>query len=271
MGELFSERNDFIEKMSNNEYSVEFRSAIVTSFFNQYHSLEEGELFYHLKDVMDLFGIEQKPQVHDDATLRFNKEATLNYFKSCSWNHLFDFIEYVLELDNNKAPDLSDKYNRIFRLHGCKYRLVNGKAIPIVNDLEINVISQALQTGIASVDASYREAIILLSEKIDPDYNAIIAKASNAIESMIITIAQDNSVKSETLGKAINQLKSKGVTFDQDMEEIIKKVYKYACNAGIRHGGAESVEATEEDALLIMVISAAVIKYLNSLRTTKDF
>lgn len=68
MAEFFSERNGLIGSM-NNDYSPAFRSAIVTSFFNQYNSLED-KLFCRLQDIMDLFGIEQQPQVRDKATLQ---------------------------------------------------------------------------------------------------------------------------------------------------------------------------------------------------------
>lgn len=265
MAEFFSERNGLIGSM-NNDYSPAFRSAIVTSFFNQYNSLEASELFGRLQDVMDLFGIEQQPQVHDKATLQYNKEQTLTYFKNCPWNHLFDFAEYVLTLDTDRADALAEKYNRIFRMHGCKYRLVSGKAIPVVNDLEIQEISKAMNTGVDATDTAYSEAISLLSERTDPDYNAVIAKTSNALESMVLAIGKDNGASSDTLGKAISELENKGIVFDQDMKALIKKIYAYACNAGIRHGGTTPVVATEADAILVMVISAAAINYLNTLR-----
>ena len=73
-------------------------------------------------------------------------------------------------------------------------------------------------------------------------------------------------MKEETLGKALKNLKEKGFVLDEDMELILKSIYKYACNAGIRHGSADPVAATEEDAVFIMVISAAGINYLNALR-----
>ena len=265
MAEFFSERNGLIGSM-NNDYSPAFRSAIVTSFFNQYNSLESGELFGRLQDVMDLFGIEQRPQVHDKATLQYNKEQTLAYFKNCPWNHLFDFVEYVLTLDTDRADALAEKYNRVFRMHGCKYRLVSGKAIPIINDLENQEISKAMNTGVDSTDTAYNEAIALLSERTNPDYNAVIAKTSNALESMILAIGKNNAISSDTLGKAISELENAGVAFDQDMKALIKKIYAYACNAGIRHGGTAPVVATENDAVLIMVITAAMINYLNRLR-----
>lgn len=259
---FFSERNGLIQ--TNNEYSPEFRRAIVTSFFNQYSMIEE--IFFNLRDVMDIFGIEQPPMLTDDATLKINKENTLAYFQKCPWNHLFDFVEKVLEQDPYIADALTEKYNQIFRLHGCKYRVFKDKVIPVVNDLEIQEMSKALNTGVEGTDHAYNEAIVLLSARPEPDYNAVIAKASNALESMVLAIAKDHDVSQDTLGKAINALKGKGIALDCRMENLIKSTYSYACTAGIRHGGTTPIVAKEADAIYILVLSAAEINYLNAQR-----
>jgi len=70
----------------------------------------------------------------------------------------------MLTLDTDRADALTEKYNRIFRMYGCKYRLVSGKAIPVVNDLEIKEISKAMNTGVDATDTAYSEAISLLSD-----------------------------------------------------------------------------------------------------------
>lgn len=266
MNDLFSERNGLISSKAN-VYTAEFRSAIVTSFFNQYDtSLEKNKLFGRLNDVMDLFGIEQKPQSNEGASLLENKRQTLLYFKSCEWNRLFDFIEYVLTVDKDIEDALIEKYNQIFRLHGCRYRLINGRVVPIVNELEIQQIKKAINTGIDGTDRAYNEALALFSNRTNPDYNAVIAKASNAFEAMVVYIARENGISENTLGKAITELESNGVVFNDDMKAIIKKLYSYACNSGIRHGGTNPVIAKEEDAILVLVISAAAINYLNYYR-----
>lgn len=146
---LFSERNNLIESITNNEYDEGFRSAIVTCFFNQYNSLQEGELFGRHKDVMDVFGIIHK--LNDVASHLSNKENTLQFFKKSPWNTLFDFVEYVLSLDDSKKDNLANKYNIIFRVNGCPYRVVNYKVIPIVNDIEIKEMGNATNTGIGMV------------------------------------------------------------------------------------------------------------------------
>lgn len=265
MSEFFSERNGLIEN-TDNDYSLSFRRAIVTSFFNQYNVLDAAELYGKLQSVMDLFGIEQSLQMADRKALVSNKILTEEYFKECPWNHLFDFVEYVLTLDPDRAGTLAEKYNKIFRLHGCKYRLVNGRVVPIVNELEIREITKAMNTGVEATDTAYKEAISLLSKRHNPDYNAVIAKTSNALESMVLAIATENAVTEITLGRAIGKLESKGVVIEDRMKGLIKSIYHYACNAGIRHGGATTVVTTEADAILVLVISAAAINYLNALR-----
>lgn len=264
MENLFSERNGLVNCIVN-DYPESFRSSIVTSFYNQYNTLEKGELFGRLQDVMDLFGIKQCPQVNDMATLLYNKEHTLEFFMDCPWFRLFDFVEYVLTLDPQRSKSLTDKYNLIFRMQGCKYRLINGKVLPVMNDFEIREISQAMNTKIDAVDAAYNEAVSLFSDRQAPDYNAIISKASNALESMVLTIAKEHDVSADTLGRAINGLESKDIFIDEDMRVLIKGIYRYACNAGIRHGGTEPITANEEDAILILVLSAAAINYLSRL------
>lgn len=83
---------------------------------------------------------------------------------------------------------------------------------------------------------------------------------------MVLAIGKDNEGSAATLGKAMTELEKNGIVFDPDMRALIKKIYTYACNAGIRHGGTEPVVATEEDAILLLVVSAAGINYLNTLR-----
>ena len=264
MAEFFSERNGLTGNTSD-EYSSTFRSAIVTVFFNQYHNNETGDLFYDLRDIMDLFGIVQRPCSDENKMLVDNKQETISYFCDCQWNQLFDFVEAAIRIRHDKADRLSEKYNQIFKYHGIHYRVVNNLVIPIFNEEEIKEIKKASHTGISAVDDAYSEAISLLAKKDDPDYNAVIAKASNALESMVLVIAENNDVHEETLGRALKQLKTKGVEIEEDLDTLLRNAYKYACNAGLRHGGSKSVKASENDAVFFLVIAAACINYLNAI------
>jgi len=264
MNQSFSERNNYISSIENNEYNNGFRRSVVTSFYNQYNSLENGELFGRLKNIMDLFEIEQSQELTDQMVLLHNKENTIQYFQSCPWNQLFDFAELAMESDDKRKEKLSDKYNRLFRFNGCKYRVVNYKVIPVMSDIEIEDLKKASMTGINEVDVAFNEALDLLSNKVDPDYNAVIAKASNALEAMVLCVARNNSATADTLGRAITQMKNNGYSIDSDFEEVLRKTYGYACNAGIRHGGENPVIASEKDALFILSICAASINYLNN-------
>ena len=264
MNELFSIRYNLINSMKDNGYSIELRNAVVNSFLNQYNSFEEGDLLYRMKEVMDLFGIEQEPHLNDKATLVYNKKTLQNFIQTCKWNKLFDFVEYALAIDENRAEKLAEKYNLIFKMNGCRYRVLNGSVIPVADELELEEMNRATITGIESVDSAYSEAVKLLSEKPIPDFNAVIAKASNALEAMVIDIAKDYNSTKNVLGKAISTMKKHGAEIDSNFEMLLTKIYAYASKSGIRHGGNNPVQASEEDAVFVMVICAALINYMNS-------
>ena len=260
--DLFSNRNKLIDINNSDDYNESFRIAIVNSFFDQYTSLEKSKLFYSLKEIMNVLGIEQTPSFNDEKMLLDNKEETIDYIKHCEWNRMFDFVELSLEVDETIRDNLSKKYNKVFAVHGCKYRIVEYKVLPIISEIEINEIKNSAHSALQPIDDSITGAVELMSNREVPDYNAVIAKASNALESMILIIAEQNSIKEETLGKAITNMKKKGVQFDIDLEEIIRKIYKYACNSGIRHGGTEQIKATEPEAIFVLTLCSSTINYL---------
>ena len=263
MEQSFSERNNYVNLIENNEYDSNFRRSVVTSYFNQYNSLENGKLFERLKNIMDLFGIKQSQDFNDKMVFVQNKENTLEYFQKCPWNKIFDFAEYAMESDDDRKDQLADKYNQLFRFNGCKYRVVNYKVIPVMSDIEIEELKRASMTGIEEVDSALNDALILLSDKVNPNYNAVIAKASNALESMVLYSTRDYCSNEKTLSKALNKAIESGYVINDNFKEIIKKTYNYACNPGIRHGGENSIQATEEDAFFVLSICSACINYLN--------
>ncbi len=271
MEKLFSERNSSYKKIKSNKYSEEFRITIINILFNQYCISDKkdiSDLLNILKELMDFFCIEQ-PIYNKDSSilLRRSEENIKNFIKNCSWEKLFDFIEQALIIGIKNEEKCIEKYNNMFRYHGCKYRILNKIIIPTMTDLEMKEISKAMNTGIDSVDTAYNEALKLFSVKVEkPDYNAVVAKSSNAVEAMVVTIAKDNGSSKDTLGKALTDIKNKGIYIDEDMENIIRNFYKYTCNSGIRHGGDTTTTVKEFDARLMLVLSATFINYLNAIK-----
>lgn len=269
MAEIFSERNGFVSQNDNDEISLDIRQSISDTFENLF-----GSSITNLKraqqDIMPVFGVPQDTTNSSDLFATQNNTANISkYLSKCPWYKVYDFVEYTLDLlDENGIRYMTGRFNLIFRLNGMRYRIVNSHIIPVTNEIEINEMKRAMQTGIAAVDTAYNEAVGLFSKKECPDYNAVIAKASNALESMVITIARDNDVNnSNTLGKALSQLEDKGVIIDEDMDTLLRKIYGYVCNAGVRHGGdnKDTIIATENDAILLLVLCAACINYINNL------
>ena len=84
-----------------------------------------------------------------------------NASRSLSGDYYAEEGKYVrLTLGNFNYPGGGFKENT-----SKSDRLVSGKAIPVVNDLEIQEISKAMNTGVDATDTAYSEAISLLSER----------------------------------------------------------------------------------------------------------
>lgn len=66
-----------------------------------------------------------------------------------------------------------------------------------------------------------------------------------------------------TLGKAIKQLKNKGIHIHSALETAFSSLYGYTSDEnGIRHGGIDFTNAPSEDAKYMLVICSAFINYL---------
>lgn len=273
MNDLFSVRCNYATNLNKSKPESELRTSINQVFYNMYVEAPDKHLRMQ-REIMSFFGIEQENTPTVKAIIIKNNADKLRAFlASCEWYQVYDFIEYIFAYccdDDFDCLDLKEQINEILKYQGYRYRIEGGKVIPVVNDEELTEIHKAMNTGIESVDKSYHEAVKLLSEKMNPDYNAVISKASNALEAMVVTIANQEGYAEDTLGRAISKLESNRIIIDERLVNVSKDIYKYACNSGIRHGGVDSTVASENDAVYILVLCAACINYLNYLYQTTE-
>lgn len=262
----YSIQNNMIEASINNINKKEFRIAILTAFYNI--DRQDNEIYFDIKEILSLFGIECSNELIQKLELSENKQKLLEYIKTCPYNRFFDFINITLQNPKFKIDitTLINDYTNIFRFYNCAVNIVNNCIIFNNNEIELQMINKAMQTGISNIDDTFNMAISMFSKS--TDYNSVISKASNALESMILVIADEHNITQNTLGQAIKNLEDNGILFDEDMKNIIKSVYKYACNAGIRHGGVTPINASKNDAQYILTICSVCINYLNTLRLT---
>ena len=179
--------------------------------------------------------------------------------------NVLSVVEYVAGLLNDEAEVLNEQdevfkiINQIFEREFIGYRFVNGHIIQITSKEEIDQIEEAIAVKDNKVNEHLEKALLLLSDRENPDYENSIKESISAVEAMCNEITGKNS----TLGEALKQLK-KGNIIHPSLESAFEKLYGYTCDAsGIRHAGQiDGEDSTFEEAKFMLVACSGFVNYL---------
>ncbi len=183
-----------------------------------------------------------------------------------SWHTCFDFIEIILKFDykaheyyQEVLKELKIKVNGILSDEKIGYRIINNQITNITNEEEIHELETAMDSIFTSVDNHIEKALKFFSDRKNPDYKNSIKESITAVESMCCIICEKNV----ELGKALGKLEKNGIYIHGAMRSGFQSLYGYTSDeSGIRHGGFEDKEVTEEDARFMLVTCSAFINYL---------
>jgi hypothetical protein len=180
------------------------------------------------------------------------------YFFGCEWYEVYDFLEFVLRLENDEQ--LITALNNILERELAGYRFVSRAFVPVTDAEEIESIEQALDSGpFAGVAAHLKSAIEHLGRKQDPDYRNSIKESISAVESLAKELTGNSRA---SLGDALAILESKG-KLHPALKRSLSSLYGYTSNEnGIRHAMLEEPSLSAADAKFILVACSAFINYL---------
>jgi hypothetical protein len=185
------------------------------------------------------------------------------HFFKCSWNEVYDFIEFIAnnyrDKDNNK--EFMKYCNSILERELSAYRFVGGKITPITSEPEISEIEKALDTrdSLKTVKTHLKRALELLSDRESPDYRNSIKESISAVEAICKLITNNEKA---TLGQTLDQIGNK-VDLHPALKKAFDSLYGYTNDAeGIRHALLEESHLSFEDAKFMLVSCSAFINYL---------
>jgi len=257
-----------IEEMDN-ELRAGLWNMIYASYnwdsMRDFYSVYYDEFF---KDIMaDFF---KKPVIG-----RLNPDDVFKFFSKwfidkASWDEIYSFIEFLLSisrddvLNSGEFQELSDGINKILEQEISGYRLVNGKFVPITNEVEIEEIEQAQlpKNRWKTVSEHISTAVDQAFRRKKPDYRNAIKEAISAVESACRIITGNNKA---TLGQALKTLEKAGVKLHPAYQEGFSRLYGYTSDEdGIRHGGIDMAQVSFEDAKFMIVACSAFVNYLKA-------
>ncbi len=187
-------------------------------------------------------------------------EAIREYFFSCAWYEIYDFMEHVLLYEQNQ--NLIQRINDILAIELTGYRFIESTFVPVTDEIEIEAIQKAISEGpFSGVHAHLRMAMEHLSRGNSPDYRNSIKESISAVESMAREISGNPKA---TLGGALAVIEKNG-HLHPALKKGFSAIYGYTSDeAGIRHAMLDEPNITVTDAKFFLVSCSTFINYLKS-------
>lgn len=272
---LFSERNIYNEKpLMLNDISDNCKTRILNRFnvfFRMQLDVMPSIFILNIlwdrlghKVDLDLYELENE----DIRELLMNQINRIWYAQQ--WYTYYDILEIILSFsvldskvigsnEKEKITNFKNGVNKIFLEENIGYRIINNQVVDITNEEEIDEIEKAMDSIFDTVNNHFEKGLLFYSDRKNSDYKNSIKESISAVESMCCIICEEKV----ELGKALGKLEKNGIYIHGAMKNGFQALYGYASDeSGIRHGGIEDKEVTEEDAKFMLVTCSAFVNYL---------
>jgi len=186
------------------------------------------------------------------------------YFFECSWNEVYDFLEFVVEnfpYSDDFLEEFINGCNNVLEKECSAYRFVYREITQITSKIEIDEIEGALSnsSSLKLVQTHLSTALSLLSDRSNPDYRNSIKESISAVESLSKVITGDSKA---SLGQALKILDNT-LQLHPALKDAFNKLYGYTSDAdGIRHSLMSESDLSFEDAKFMLVVCSAFTNYL---------
>jgi len=187
-------------------------------------------------------------------------------FSKAPYNEIFDLIEQICRFrykQKERLDEFCKLLNIILENEYVGYRMIEGRFVPITDENEITSIEDACNNKFEGVRAHISKAVGFIADRERKDCKNCIKESISAVESICSIIVEDEGA---TLGKAIKQLKDKGMKIHPALERAFLSFYGYTSDeGGIRHSeGMFESDVTFEEAKFMLVSCSAFVNYLTA-------
>ncbi len=278
MGRFFSERYGFqkkdakaLLKANSKGMTKDLRIRLWNVYYetiNDYLNFCKSELFYQ-SFIKPLIGEYFKIPINTiikDAKYHFIEVTLYEKFFEIQWYEVYDLIEFLAETLRNNKLDLFNRFqeqvNTVLKEEFAPYRMLDGKIVPLKDELEVESVISALEKTRDKFHPVYEhlsKALSLFSHRKSPDYSNTIKESISAVESLLKIVCNNKKTLGENIKKVCEKLKLHPAFCD-----AIKKLYGWSSDAeGIRHGkNPGERDPLQAEAKFVLVTATAFINYL---------
>jgi len=202
------------------------------------------------KDHIDPL-VYSKREIRDDIKKRFFK---------LPWYDIYNFLEFLPDAYHSIQTDYFEKVNQVLENENSGYRFIDEFIAPIIDEVEIKSIENALDSEYSAVKQHLSKALEKFSDRESPDYTNSIKESISAVESLCKQLIGNPGTP---LGSCLNQL---NIELGSHFKQGVTKLYNWTSNdGGIRHGATdESIEVSFDEAKYMLVGCSAFVNYMIS-------
>lgn len=233
------------DNYNHNDYSLRETSHKIDMLLNR--------LWFHFfnRDLDNL------PEFHSGNRNKGGYDQLKEYFQTCEWFAVYDFIEEI-SLDPSKllSDDSREWINKVLEEQNAAYRFVGKEIAEITDQQEINAIEDGLEHPEKPVRIHLEAALRMLSDKQAPDYRNSVKESISAVEAACRLV---NGNASATLGDALKKIRN----LHPALSKAFNQLYGYTSDAsGVRHSLIDEPNITYADAKFMLVACSAFVSYL---------
>ncbi len=276
----FAERHGFVEKKSIQVTDID--TSLKNRLYNIIHTYLEPSpsINDELAFVVDKLGY--KVEATTKKNWNIIDSLLLKNIPNTPWYMPYEVIEYFFEAKRAYCKkctydcyekgltcgeivllqEVSKAINLILEEEKSGYRFINDTFVNIVSETELKAMIEASNSPYNSVNTHIQKALMLYSDRKNPDYENSIKESISAVEAMCCIITGMTGA-SATLGAVLKKLEENGVVIHGALQQGFLKIYGYASDSdGIRHGGIDFKNAPSEDAKYMLISCSAFVNYL---------
>ncbi len=201
--------------------------------------------------------LDSLPEFHDSYPSKGYYTYLKEYFFSCEWYELYNFLEEISE-DKSRLLDDNTKLwiNDTLQKHNAAYRFIDNCITEITNEQEILAIEDALKTNNQPTREHLQTALRMLSDRDNQDFRNSVKESISAVEAICQKISNKESA---TLADALKHIENCHPALSRGFNNI----YGYTSDkSGVRHALSSETEITYADAKFMLVACSAFVSYL---------
>ena len=273
---LFSERYNYTKPSDviiREKITPEIQNAICSCYdklhryFIDYSVGDHDEPYIELERYLWTYFLNQREGKFQDGN-RYHIVATLFLEDEKNpWYRKLDLVEVTVKYLYSSYLNIFDRFvkqlNFEFERLNFAYRVVNTEIVEITSKEELAAVESAMHDSAMNIKTHLNKALELYAKRPAGDCRNSIKESISAVEAYCREITGENS-----LGKALDKLKDKGLVIPPMLKTAFEKLYAYTNqpDTGIRHALMDedgTYTPASEEALFMLVSCSSFINYLN--------